>query len=251
MRRILARESRALLEQLAWSKVLLGFDFDGTLAPIVADPARAMMRPRTRALLSQVAQRYPCVVISGRAQTDVAARVRGSGLAEVVGNHGVEPWASTTGFLRQVEGWQPELARALSACRGVVIENKGLSVAVHYRRSREKKKARALILKAVAKLDKVRVIGGKQVINVLPEGAPHKGIALERAREAHGCDTALFVGDDATDEDVFTLDQPGQLVTVRVGASRASAAAYCLRTQSEIDVLLQRLIDLRPRQAKA
>jgi trehalose 6-phosphate phosphatase len=93
------------------------------------------------------------------------------------------------------------------------------------------------------------VIGGKLVVNVLPPGAPHKGVALERERHRLGCDTALFVGDDETDEDVFALDRPGRLVTVRVGRARATQASYCLRGQAEIDRLLGRLIALREERA--
>ena len=78
-------------------------------------------------------------------------------------------------------------------------------------------------------------------------GAPHKGIALERERERLGCDTALYVGDDETDEDVFSLDRPGRLLTIRVGAKRTSAASYYILDQRVIDVLLGRLLETRQR----
>jgi trehalose 6-phosphate phosphatase len=251
MKHILAKSNRGLLAQFAWSNVLLGFDFDGTLAPIVSDPGDAELRGKTKELLRKVCGLYPCVVISGRAQKDVNARMRGVGVVEVVGNHGIEPWASTHKLLREVERWQPILEEKLAHFRGVRIENKSLSVAIHYRASREKKKVKAAIANAASLLGKVRVVGGKQVVNILPEGAPHKGTALERARAAHGCDTAIFVGDDETDEDVFALDQPGQLVTVRVGPKGSSAATYCLRNQGEIDDLLQELLRLRRTGARA
>ena len=70
MRHILARANRDVLRQFACSRVLLAFDYDGTLAPIVSDPKQAAMRATTRALLSEIAKRYPCVVISGRARAD-------------------------------------------------------------------------------------------------------------------------------------------------------------------------------------
>ena len=245
MKHILSRGNRGLLAQFAWSKVLLGFDFDGTLAPIVSQPDKAGLRAQTRTLLRQVAGCYPCVVISGRSVADVTQRIRGLGVLEVVGNHGGEP-STSSGLLRQeVAAWQPTLEAKLAAFRGVTIENKGLSVAIHYRACREKKKARAAIKAAAGLLGAVRVIGGKQVVNILPEGAPHKGTALERARAAHGCDTAIFIGDDDTDEDVFTLDQPGQLVSIRIGAKRTTAADYCLKDQAEIDDLLKELLRLR------
>jgi trehalose 6-phosphate phosphatase len=123
-----------------------------------------------------------------------------------------------------------------------VIEDKGLSLAVHYRGARNEGQARARILAAAAPLGEARLMGGKQVLNILPAGAPHKGMALERERNRLGCDTAVYVGDDETDEDVFALDRPRQLLAIRVGRARSSSARYYIRTQAEIDGLLQSLL---------
>jgi trehalose 6-phosphate phosphatase len=242
---ILARGSREVLQQFAWSNVLLAFDFDGTLAPIVADPDRAALRPRTRQLLAAVASLYPCIVVSGRSRPDARRRLPGIRLHEIVGNHGIEPWQGAERLGAAVGPWVPILERRLAKLKGVRVENKSFSVAVHYRQSREKKKARAAILEAAADLGPIRVLGGKLVVNLLPEGAPHKGMALERERERLGRDTAIYVGDDETDEDVFALDQPGRLLTVRVGHRRASQASYYLRDQAAVDDLLATLVHLR------
>jgi trehalose 6-phosphate phosphatase len=204
-----------------------------------------MMRESTRRLLEKLASAYPCIVISGRSQADVLKRMRGTGVHEVIGNHGIEPWKANHAMQREVQTWRPILEQRLAGLRGVEIEDKVFSVAIHYRLSREKKLAMAEILEAVRSLAEVRVVGGKQVINVLPAGAPHKGSALLRERARLGCDTAIYVGDDETDEDVFALDQPGQLLSIRVGRRPGSAAAYFLRSQSEVDELLQRLVELR------
>lgn len=245
MKNILSQASREVIEQFAWSNALLAFDYDGTLAPIVEDPDRAFMRPPTRQLLEQAARLYRTIVISGRAQDDALRRLRGVGVYEVVGNHGLEPWHGTHALIQKVRAWLGVLKDHLGGHKGVHIEDKIFSLAIHYRQSREKKKARAAILRGTGLLGPVRIIGGKQVVNVLPEGAPHKGVALERERERLGCDTAIYVGDDETDEDVFALDQPGRLLTIRVGAKRASAASYYLRGQEAMDDLLRILIDLR------
>jgi len=245
MRHILARSQRDVLAQLSWSNALLGFDFDGTLAPITRFPAKAQLTTATRTLLSDLAELYPCIVISGRAQSDVQRRLSGIPLRAVIGNHGLEPWCTSAELRLTVAQWRGALARDLEGFAGVELEDKVYSLALHYRRSRRKKAARAAIARAVAALGEARIIGGKQVVNVLPPGAPHKGVALERERDRLGCDTAFFVGDDETDEDVFALDRPGRILTVRVGASRSSQAAYCLKGQGEVDLLLARLISLR------
>jgi trehalose 6-phosphate phosphatase len=245
MRDILAPAQRHLLERFARSRTLVALDYDGTLAPIVADPGRAAMRASTRRLLAQVARAFPSVVISGRSRSDVARRLRGIPLASIVGNHGLESWQTGSRPPREVRRWIPLLEERLAGIQGITIEDKRLSLAVHYRSAHEKKKARAAILAAAARLDQARLLGGKQVLNILPAGGPDKGLALERERARRACDAAIYVGDDETDEDVFALGPPRRLLGIRVGRRRGSAAAYYIRTQAEIDRLLDRLATLR------
>jgi trehalose-phosphatase len=68
VKNILADSQASTLHDFAHQRVLLAFDFDGTLAPIVRNPAVATMRARTSSLLTKVAKAYPCVVISGRSR---------------------------------------------------------------------------------------------------------------------------------------------------------------------------------------
>jgi trehalose 6-phosphate phosphatase len=247
MKNILLGPNRRVLEEFARSSVLLALDFDGTLAPIVAEPARARMRPATSRLLNDLAVLYPCVVISGRAQADVVGRLEGIPVRGVIGNHGIEPWQASERLAKEVERWRPILRERLSGLPGVRIEDKTLSVAVHYRHSRDKERARASIFEAVRALGEVRTIGGKQVVNVLPKAASNKGAALLRERERLSCEKAIYAGDDDTDEDVFALDQPSRLLTIRVGAKAGSLASYYVRSQDVVDELLGLLLELRAR----
>lgn len=245
MKNILHADSRAVLSAMAAEDVLLGFDYDGTLAPIVDEPSNARMRDRTRRLLEQVAGRYPCVVISGRAQEDVARRLRGTGIREVIGNHGLEPWRRTEPFAADVDGWATTLRRRLAGVEGVFVEDKLFSLAIHYRLSPYPDEARRRIEEAVAGLSGIRSIGGKKVVNVLPAGAPDKGAALEAARMELKCQAALYLGDDQTDEDVFGLAGASRLLSIRVGESPASRAAFYVPDQWAVDTLLERLLALR------
>jgi trehalose 6-phosphate phosphatase len=254
MRPILRGAGLEVLSHFAWSNVVLSFDFDGTLAPIVAEPHQARMRPQTELLLSQLARLYPVTVISGRARADVLARVKGAGVLDVVGNHGAESKHRSDRFRRRVERWMPLLQAQLSAIEGVRIENKRFSVAIHYRGAAKVERARSKILKVVAALEGARVIGGKRVVNLLPRGAPDKGVALERQRRRFNCAAAIYVGDDENDEDAFALDR-AHLLGIRVERKRGTRAHYFLRDQSELDVLLAMLVELRsnarPRVIKA
>jgi len=245
MRNILSQAQQPVLAQFACSNVLLAFDYDGTLAPIVDDPERAFMRSATRELLAVATRLYPTIVISGRAQDDAWRRLRGVGVFEVVGNHGLEPWHGTSAVIASVRPWLAAMEQLAERFEGVQVEDKIFSLAVHYRKSPEKKQARAAIMEAALALKGARIIGGKQVLNIVPEGAPHKGKALERERERLRCETAIYVGDDETDEDVFELDQPARLLTIRVGPSRRTAASCYIPDQTAIDELLRALIELR------
>jgi trehalose-phosphatase len=142
-----------------------------------------------------------------------------------------------------VRRWKSALEKELSRIPGLWIEDKGLSLAVHYRDSSAKPATRRRILKAAEGLAHARVFGGKQVVNIAVDGDPNKGTALVAERETRGCDWVLYVGDDINDEDAFAIG--GNLVSVRVGRTRQSYAAYYLRSQREIDTLLDRLVALR------
>lgn len=252
MQNILLPESRAILSEFAASKTLLAFDYDGTLAPIVDDPARANMRHRTRELLTDVARLYPTIVITGRAQDDALRRLRGVGVYEVIGNHGLETWHAHERLIQVARGWLARLSDRLASVQGVRIEDKVFSLAVHYRLAPDKPRARAEIAKAVAALEGVRIVGGKQVMNLIPLGAPHKGTALERERVKLECERAVYVGDDETDEDVFASEPAAPLLSVRVGQSRQSRASYFVPRQRSINDLLSALASLRkgdPRRA--
>lgn len=245
MKDILAAPQLELLTQFAWSNVLVGLDFDGTLAPIVQRPEDARLRARTRALLVSLAAEFPVAVISGRARDDVARRLEGIPIAAVVGNHGLEPGADLGRCRSLVAEWVPRVRRALESEAGVEVEDKTFSLAVHYRRSRTRRTALQRIRAAIADLGPARIIGGKLVVNVLPADAPHKGVALVRLRAQLGTDTALYVGDDVTDEDVFALDDPGRLLCIRVGHNAKSRARYFVSSQPAVDELLRTLIGIR------
>jgi trehalose 6-phosphate phosphatase len=246
MRDILSERNRPILKKFVSGNVLLGFDFDGTLAPIVANPDEVAIPGGTRKILRQLASRYPCVLVSGRGREDVRRRVRGIGFQEVVGNHGIEPSNSSRAIAQTIRGWLVLLRPGLKGLPGIAIEDKTFSITVHYRKARLKKRAVKTIIQAAKHLAGARLIGGKQVINIVPKGAPDKGHAvLQEMRKWH-CDCAIYIGDDETDENAFALSENSRLLGIRVGVRRSSLADFYIRDQKEIDPLLKVLIALRP-----
>jgi trehalose 6-phosphate phosphatase len=247
MYRILARRHLHRLETFAASNVVVAFDFDGTLAPLVETPSRAALRGTTRRLLASAARLYPVAVISGRARADVARRLESVPVRHVTGNHGLEPWGERPEHARLVRAWTAQLEAAFADWSGVTVENKTYSLTVHYRAARGKARVVERVREFARALRNVRAVGGIDSIALVPGDAPHKGAALERTRQLLACDTAIYVGDDETDEDVFRSGDSGPLLGIRVGARRGSRAAYCLTSQEEIDSLLRVLIECRRR----
>jgi trehalose 6-phosphate phosphatase len=240
------------LRVLASGRALLAFDFDGTLAPLADHPHRARMTARTHGLLAAVARLYPCVVISGRARHDLVRRLRRVPVAAMMGSHGAEAdEGAARGPRSRVRSWARRLRRRLAHLRGVVLEVKPHGVAVHYREAEDKRQARAIILGAVTVLADARHIHGKDVVEVLPTGAPNKGDALAAIRRRLKPTATLYVGDDVTDEDAFSSAGPGGLLPVRVGHADATAALFRLDDQGEVEMLLHALIILAQSERRA
>lgn len=248
MKYILSAESLDVVRRLAQERTLCAFDFDGTLSPIVDHPDRAVLRVRTRNLLRRLAASYPCIVVSGRARADVLQKLSGIHMARVIGNHGAET-ATTIASRHRIDQWLATLKDELGPVPGLWVEDKGMSLAIHYRQSMQKTDARRRILAATRKLKHVHVFGGKQVVNVVLDGAPNKGDALVAEQARLGCNWVLYVGDDDNDEDAFAL--PGNVVSVRIRRKLRSHARYYLRAQTEIDALLALLVQMRESAAPA
>lgn len=223
---------------------LLAFDFDGTLSPIVSDPIAAALPAKTASLLAQLAARLPCIVVSGRSRADVQARMRGVPLSEVIGNHGSEPFLDLESLRTQVARWKPVVQERLGHLAGILIEDKGCSLSIHYRNAPSRHEVLTTALDAIAQLGIERVIHGKCVLNLLPIGALHKGTGLCRAMAKLNRPRALYVGDDDTDEDVFRLPAAAGVLGIRVDYRSSSRAPLYLYGQAEMDALLGFLVSL-------
>jgi trehalose 6-phosphate phosphatase len=225
---------------------LFAFDLDGTLAPIAADPGGIRVPQAIQRALAELKERAAIAIITGRSRMDALHHL-GVEPRYLVGNHGAEGlpgWERYEEDFRRLGGeWERQLLRMIpdGEISGIVVENKGMSVSVHYRGTINRPAARSLVLNAIGHLvPQPRVVGGKYIENLLPEEAPDKGAALLQLMSRAGCAKGFFVGDDQTDEDVFQMDG-GKLFTVRVGIGTRSRARYFLRGQREIPVLLRHI----------
>lgn len=243
----LGREGRATLGRLLSGKVLLAFDFDGTLAPIVRDPRRACLRASTRRLLLAVAARHPVAVVSGRSTLDVSGRLSGIPVRWVIGNHGVDLDPNPAETREKVLEACHRLRPLVASLEGAVLEDKGHSLSLHYRACRHAARAQETLAQGLAAaIPEFRVIPGKKVLSAMPHGSLDKGDALLWAWSRARATGALFVGDDVTDEDAFAVRRQ-EFLSVRVGRSTQSRAACFVRDQGEVDVLLECVLETKER----
>jgi trehalose 6-phosphate phosphatase len=204
--------------------VVVGLDFDGTLAPIVEDPASARIHAEAHDVLVEVAEQVLAVaVITGRPARQVldlgGLEVVGDAIGEagkelhVFGQYGNERWSSTH---RRIAGprppaglarFQSELPRALrrAGAEDAHLEDKGLAVAVHTRRMPDPRGAFDRLLPVLTDLAKrydLVVEPGRAVIEVRSPGSD-KGVVVERLAEELEIGGFAFVGDDLGDLDAF------------------------------------------------
>lgn len=249
MKYFLSEKNLLLLEAFTFTKVLYAFDYDGTLAKIVPNPHQAFMNQRTTKLLVELAKKAPVAVVSGRGVEDLKKRVPKE-IRLLIGNHGLESNHPQTSSLKRAEKitdqWREILLPALEAhFPAVDLEDKTYSLTLHYRRSRKKKQTKKALTDFVQTLPEApRVIHGKEVLNLVPQGAPHKGMALCQLLMETQVAKALYIGDDETDEDVFCLND-NRILGVHVGKKKSTQAPYYLQDQSEINHVLQKLIELQ------
>lgn len=232
------------LENLKARRPLLGFDFDGTLCPITSDPGAARMADSTLRFLDEISRRWPVMILSGRARADLLDRFPSLAVS-LVGSHGLDDPGLEMGermkAREQTALWKAQLHGLAGELAGVWIEDKELSLSIHYRLSPDPLVEERLLTTASKLRPIPRLIRGKKVLSLVPSGAPSKASGFLREWRRREADCGLFVGDDVTDEDVFSLRQP-DLFTVRVRAHQDSAAQYYLDSQEEIDRLLRALL---------
>ncbi len=241
-------------------RLVLLLDFDGTLAPIVERPELAAIPERTRAALDRLLSRpgATAAVVSGRGMADARERAAIPGIA-YAGNHGME--IEGAGIRRvhpEALAARPALdevaalvASALEPVPGAFLEDKGLTLSVHYRLVEGEEaveRVRIVVAGAVEGRSGLRLTEGKKVLEVRPRVEWDKGRAvlflLEQFRPPAGA-PVLYLGDDATDEDAFralaSWGPDGEGILVSEAPPETTAARSFVRTPEEVGELFEAL----------
>jgi trehalose-phosphatase len=244
-------EWRNIKKKLAGKNILLFLDYDGTLASIADHPDKAVLTDKIRDILNKVVNnsRFKVAVISGRSLKDIKARV---GINDIIysGNHGLQIDGPLFRFENNIASAykillvniKKELYDALVHFKGILIEDKELTLTIHYRLADKE-----LISNIIEVIDKtvatyrsrgeIEVRGGKMIIEIFPPGNWNKGSAvlwiLGRQEFLKNDFYPVYFGDDLTDEDAFEALRNSGL-TVLVGHRDRSQAQYYLNDVQEM-----------------
>ncbi|MDQ3932518.1 MAG: trehalose-phosphatase [Actinomycetota bacterium] len=245
-----------IADRLAGREAVVFIDYDGTLTPIVENPEDATLPEKTRDLLERL--REPCrvVIISGRDLEDVRQMVGIDGLA-YAGSHGFDILASDGSrhaygeeYLPALDEAEEQLGPRLADIPGARLERKRFAIACHFRQCDDDDvvDVEEAVEDVAAEQTRLRMTGGKRIIELRPDLDWDKGRALMWFLETLGLDrddvVPLYVGDDVTDEDAFEAIRERGIAVVVQGEDdeRATSAHYSLAHTDEVRRFLEQLL---------
>ncbi|MPZ98647.1 MAG: trehalose-phosphatase [Dehalococcoidia bacterium] len=242
----------AMLSRARGRRVAVFLDYDGTLTPIVAQPDLAVLSPNMRQVVERLAGVAQVALVSGRDIEDLHRMAAIDGIA-YAGSHGFQ-FRDRDGHEEVMEGaaaYRADLERAAAAVErelagipGTLIERKGFAVATHYRQVAPEREHEVCeqVETVAARFPRLRVTGGKKVIELRPALDWDKGRAVLALVERWGGDEVypVYLGDDETDEDAFRALR-GRGAGIIVGDASATLAQYRLRDVDEVHAWLEAL----------
>lgn len=213
-------------------------DFDGTLSPLVDDPAAAAPAPGAVEAVRGLAARTRVLVVSGRPVEDVRGRLPGELPVTFAGGHGaevadgtdaVEPRVDMAAAERHRDAAIADLESLLADADGWTIEPKPTGVAVHHRRATAPERHLDDVTSVLQRhaTGEMEVTHGHDVLELRPAGV-HKGVAVADLLADEDRVPVAF-GDDVTDEDTFAAVAARGGVSVLVATDpRPSRARWCV-----------------------
>jgi trehalose 6-phosphate synthase/phosphatase len=246
---------QSLSARFAEQRPIVFLDYDGTLTALAHRPDEARLSDAMRRTLRQLHDTVTVVIVSGRGREDLIEQV---GIPDLyyAGSHGYDI-SGPDGIMHQV-GTQfagalrdaaRELRQRTTHIAGALIEDKGFSVAAHYRlvERREVPQVLAAVEEVLKGRPGLKRLHGKRVIELRPAVAWDKGRAvlwlLEALGSGNGSALPVFLGDDVTDEDAFRAIAQRGIGIVVAAAPCSSHAHYALHDVAEVQTLLQKMAE--------
>ncbi|MDD4981058.1 MAG: trehalose-phosphatase [Candidatus Omnitrophica bacterium] len=250
--------------RLQEGSIFIFLDFDGTLAPIALTPEKASLPAKVKETLKKISNKtdFTLAFISGRSLKDIKEKI---GLKNVIysGNHGLEIEGPKIKFAAPLSlrykailgKIKNDLENKLTFIKGVFIEDKGLSLAIHYRLADKKQVPlvktifhETVIIHLVR--NKIKIKAGKKVLEIRPPLEWDKGrvvlwlLARQKFASSNSRVIPVYMGDDITDEDAFkALSHRG--ITIFVGSLKQSCAQYYLKDTDEVAEFLRRILAIK------
>jgi trehalose 6-phosphate phosphatase len=243
MEHLFTREGLEKLSAFCRRRPLIACDFDGTLAPIKPRPEEVTLPTPVQRQLESIALNYPVAIITGRAKEDVRRRL-GFDPHFIIGNHGADFQISAernNNLQAALDPIRQKWAGSQTAFskHHIRLEDKGLSIAFHYRLSPNQAHSHDFLENWLASFLNLKIFPGKCVINVMAQQALDKAGAISALMHKKEFQYLIYLGDDANDEPVFRVSNPNWL-TIKIGRQHSlSRAQYYLDSTNEVALLLQ------------
>ncbi|MGB2630345.1 MAG: trehalose-phosphatase [Candidatus Omnitrophota bacterium] len=260
----LIKEWSRIKKDLKGKDIYLFLDFDGTLTRIRKRPGAVRLGREVKGILKDIAkENVPLAIISGRSLEEIKRLVGVKGII-YAGNHGLEVEGPKHEFVvpeasrakKTVAKIGKQLKQELSSFRGVLIEDKGLTLSVHFRMAKKEKlgqieQAYKRMISPYISAGKIVVTSGKKVWEVRPPVRWDKGKAAslllkKRRQKSEKRIVSFYIGDDRTDEDAFRLLRK-KAYTVKVGRKEGerTLAGYYLENTQEVKKFLKIFLALK------
>lgn len=233
-------------DQFKDKEVVLFFDYDGTVTPIVSHPKDANLSTEMKNILLKLSNQCTLAVISGRGLNDIKSRVGIKGIY-YSGSHGYEiegpsikmEYKPALEFVEIFDDLEIELTKSLAGVEGALVERKKFSIALHYRNvsTDEVVIVEKAADNALMKYPKIRKSYGKMVYELQPDLQWNKGKALEwLIKKLHiekRSSKIFYIGDDITDEDAFSAIKTYGIGILVGEHTRATGAQYKLKNTDQ------------------
>ncbi|UCC95747.1 MAG: trehalose-phosphatase [Candidatus Omnitrophota bacterium] len=231
-------------------------DYDGTLTPIVERPELAVISSDMKKTLERMCKHFTVAIVSGRLREDVQNLVGIEGIF-YAGSHGFDISGPDFSFvLPEAQEAIPLIAQAiktlkrnLESIKGVLIEEKKFSVAVHYRLADQSKvpQVRDFVESVVKDNPRLRIMQGKKVFEILPaldwnKGKATRGI-MRALRMKWANSSVIYIGDDTTDEDVFRVIRTRGTGILVAKDKKISAADFRVMNPGEVKKIFEMVLE--------
>lgn len=236
-------------------RIFLFLDYDGTLVPIAPKPDQALLPVEVRDLLALLCRRFTLAIITGRSLKEIKKIIS---IPEIIlaGNHGFEISSLWDSWVHpEAKEFQKVISQLAASLEGVLrpfpgawVENKGLTLSVHYRLVKEKdeEKIKSVFYDTIrGHKEKIRVTLGKKVLEIRPNIPWDKGKAVERLSRLYKAPQGhrIYMGDNETDEDAFRALKED--TTILIGQKDTTAAKYWVKDPAEAWLFLKNLTENR------